>query len=633
MKRTTFLMTIGLGAALIAFAQDDEKAGSNGALIAGPGKVKTDAFNDQAAGKNNPVAGDWLRYCMVSEPKSLNPITSSDSSETRINSYVMETLINQDKETFEYIPGLAERWDTEDLVILDQPEDADDYLRNKLFGKVTVKGDQVEIVPISKENPLTEKKVVPMDQVKCIERGAVFTFYIREGVKWHDGEPFTAHDVTFSYDIIKNKYTSCDHLKTYYIKLVYCKAMNDLTLRMIYAEQYFKALDFTGGMSIVPRHIFEKKGATEQEQGIYFNNHEAGNSPIGTGPYKFKVWDRHQFLDLEHNEQYWKGPKGYVDRIRFRFISNTDTALAALKSGEVDFLPSMRALHFHKNTENEAFKKRFVKAIYYTGGFNYIGWNLGPWRKTTPFLRDRDVRTALAMLCPRQEMLDKILYGEGVVVSGSQYYFGPAYDHAIVPLPFDPEAADEMLIEAGWYDRDGDGIRDKDGVPFEFTLIRPSGSPPLVATRYQEELNKAGIKMELKEVEWAAFIDLIEKKDFDACSLGWASPHESDPYQIWHSDNAGRESRGSNMISFDNAEVDKLIEQGRVTLDAEKRYKIWHRIHAILHEEQPYLFLYCTPNRGAYDKRYRGVKFYRLRPGYDLTEWFVPTELRKFKDQ
>jgi peptide/nickel transport system substrate-binding protein len=230
------------------------------------------------------------------------------------------------------------------------------------------------------------------------------------------------------------------------------------------------------------------------------------------------------------------------------------------------------------------------------------------------------------MLFDKQEFLQKKMHGAGVVVSGSQYYFGPAYDHTLKPLAYDPQVARDLLADAGWVDTDGDGRLDKDGKPFTFTLYMPQGSSTAkdMMQVIQRGLKDVGIEMDVRETEWASFVDKLKQKDFDAVTLSWAGDLESDPYQIWHSSGADPEDRGSNAVSFADPQADKFIEQIRVTLDKDERMKAHAAMQRILDREQPYMFLYTSKDFGAYHQRFHGVKWYVLRPGFDFREWYVP---------
>ncbi len=142
----------------------------------------------------------------------------------------------------------------------------------------------------------------------------------------------------------------------------------------------------------------------------------------------------------------------------------------------------------------------------------------------------------------------------------------------------------------------------------------------------QNDLKAVGIELNLQSLEFASFIEQVKARDVDVIALGWVMPLESDPYQIWHGSGAGKESRGSNHVSFNNPVANELIEMFRVTLDEKKRQKIAYSFHRLLDAEQPYQFLYNSKDLGAYHQRFRGVKWYRLRPGFDLSEWWVPKD-------
>jgi peptide/nickel transport system substrate-binding protein len=241
------------------------------------------------------------------------------------------------------------------------------------------------------------------------------------------------------------------------------------------------------------------------------------------------------------------------------------------------------------------------------------------------------VRTALALLIDVEEFVEKKLYNEAILTSGSAYIFGPSYDPSVAPLGYDPVVASDLLGDAGWADTDNDGILDKDGQKFEFKLLFAPGKKEVedLASVMQENYKKAGIKLEIDRLEWSSFLEKVMNKDFDVVRLAWLSNIESDPYQIWHSSGAGKESRSSNHVSFSNAEADELIEAFRTTVDLEQRSQIYHSFHHLLDREQPYTFLYTAKDFGAYHNRFRGVKWYKLRPGFELTEWYVPKEQQR----
>jgi peptide/nickel transport system substrate-binding protein len=236
----------------------------------------------------------------------------------------------------------------------------------------------------------------------------------------------------------------------------------------------------------------------------------------------------------------------------------------------------------------------------------------------------------MTMLVNREAILEEILFGFGTVVTGNFYVKSPDYNKEIVPYPYDPEKALELLKSAGWKDTDEDGILDKDGVLFSFEFLVSSGSKlgETLATILQENLKKVGISMSIRKLEWAVFVQRISDHQFDACTLAWSLSWESDPYQIWHSSQA---EKGSNFVGFENKEADEIIEKARQEFNVEKRRELFQRFHEILHEEQPYTFLFTTEALVALSQRFRGVQVYPL--GLAPREWWVPENLQRYKEQ
>lgn len=499
-----------------------------------------------------PKDPEWLIWHLGSEPDTLNHITATDAYEARINGFIYESLIDRDNETLDFIPKLATDW-----------EISDDKL--------------------------------------------TFTFHLRHDVKWHDGVPFNADDVIYSYEQIQNPKVDAPHLRVYYKDIKKVEKLDDYTVRFTYARPYFKALEFCGGIPIVAKHIFD--------DGKDFNTNPAGRHPIGTGPYKFVRWDTNKKIVLEKNAEYWDQRKyPHLKGILFKIINDDSVALQELKKGELD-IASLRPIQWMRQTDSEKFKKEFIRHEYYAPGYRFIGWNL-----RRPYFQDKKVRKALTMLVNRQAIVDKLEFGLGKVISGPFFFQAYEYNQKVDPLPYDPEGAKKLLDEAGWTDHDGDGIRDKDGVPFHFTFLIPSGARfyERLATIMKEDFSKVGLDMEIRTMEWAAFIGRVNGRDFDATSLGWSFGFDEDPYQVWHSSQA---KEGSNFVGFENAEADKIMDEARLTFDKDARAKLYHRFHEIVADEQPYTFLYTGEALVVRSERFKNVKVYR--GGLDVLEWRV----------
>jgi len=533
----------------------------------------------------------------------------------------------------------------------------------ELYGHA-VKGEDgsLTVTAGSPENPLHEElrgaheselKLLPGQWID-LQQQTYYTYYLRPEVKWSDGQPFTTRDIEFTYAVMNNPTVDNESIRGYYADLVECTALSPHTVRMRYRQQYFMAPDTTAELTLFapPFHqfaqlarqklkkelTFERLTPDEEaaqkkvsvhgaEFGRFFNTDEEYNlKPMGTGPYIVDRWERGDRVELVRNTNYWRPDKaGYLDRIVVKFIPDNVSALRALQAGELDFCFRLTAEQYFEDLKGppDWLAGKYVKAAWFSPAFSYFGWNM-----LKPQFQDRRVRIAMALLFDRQTFLREKLYDAGAVVSGPQYYFGPGYDHSVDPIGYDPEAASDLLAEAGWIDTDGDGLLDKDGKPMRLVLPMAKGRPDVEqrAQVFQKNLKDVGIELDIQFLEWASFLEKLKSKDFDVCTLSWAMPLESDPHQIWHSSFGGKDSRGSNHVSFNNPQADELIEKMRVTIDPQERQRVAHAFHRLLDSEQPYMFLFCPMDFGVYHQRFRGVKWYRLRPGFELTEWYVPKD-------
>jgi len=509
-----------------------------------------------------PEDGDWLIYRFEAEPATLNPLIATDNYEQIINSFMQETLLDQDIGTQEFKPKLAERWEVS-------------------------------------EDKLT------------------FTFWLRHDVKWHDRVPLTAKDVVYSFQRILDPKVDAAPLRTYYTDCESVTALDDYTVQFRWKKPYFKALEFSGGMYIVPKHILDN--------GADFNSHPFGRRPIFTGPYRFKEWKTGQEIVIERNPDYW-GTQPHLDRIVFKIIIDDTVALQVFKQGGIDFLERLTAIQWKEQTNSPSFLTHAHKLYYDYPYFNYIGWNL----RQPPF-DDRRVRLAMTLALNREAILKTVHSCMGSVISGNSYVKTPYYDQTIKPWPYDPERAKQLLDQAGWSDHDQDGWRDRDGKPFRFEFLYSSGSTTaeMIATIFKEDLKKIGVDMTIRQLEWAVFLENIQEWKFDACTLAWALDANPDFYQLWDSSQADIKG-SSNHVGFKNAEVDKLIELNRREFDKPKRIEYARQVHRILHQEQPYTFLFAPKWLSVMDKRFHNVLTYPLRPCFKFEDWYVPKELQKY---
>jgi peptide/nickel transport system substrate-binding protein len=424
------------------------------------------------------------------------------------------------------------------------------------------------------------------------------TVRLRTDIHWQDGTPITARDVKFTLDKIQDPAVPAINKEAYFEKLARLEIIDDHTLVFVWKEAFAASLFAISQLWPIPAHVYGQGD---------FLTHPANRMPVGSGPFKLEEWRSSQYLILARYDDY-HGQRAYLDRIIFKVVDDDAVALNMLKAGELD---EMRATQpqWEKQMDDPEFTARFRKIDYYVPGYNYISWNC-----RTPFFSDRRVRLAMTMLFDRESINTKMFSGFARLVSGPFYINSWAYDKTIKPHPFDPEGAKRLLDEAGWTDSNGDGVRDRDGKKLEFELLIISGSNTATqfSQLFQEECGKAGVRIQIRQLEGSTFFDRIDKGNFDSAMLGWRLDLDPDVFDTFHS--TMTPPNGLNHGSYSNHEVDSLLVAGRAEFDQEKRAAIYHRVHRILHEEQPYTFINAVPEKRPIARKIQGVKIGPMGP-------------------
>lgn len=623
--------------------------------LTGPSPAPVDQFHPDRDVEVEPAFGGRVIVHLSSMPESLNRVVENSAVSNWMLYEVHERLVHQDWEFWNYEPRLCTRWDTEDQLVL-KHEAAAKYPGAASIGR----GDKAQIVlygqteedeggwtlsPRSKGNPTGEPLHVAEEDVLRIERGTVFTFYLKPDVKWHDGHTFDAEDVYFTWNLYNNEYVDCDETRFQFLKVLEGEVVDPLTVRFFYENQYFQALQSVGDMCILPRHRYDLNDPdnlqydpethaafeaehgpdyefTDEDLGEYVNNNRLNNEWIGLGPYQVTE-KTSQYIEATRFPDYNPAIServGYFDTIRWRYIGDDNTAFEALINGELDFFARVKSEdYFGEATAKPQFTDNFYKGYVYTGTYGYTGWNT-----KRPQLSSPRVRKALAHAFDVEDYRKTTYKGLAIQVTGPQNYWSEGYDRSVEPLEYDPDLAEEILAEEGWYDRDGDGIIDKDGVPFEITFMMPTGNEAskTFGLKYQEALAQLGIKLKMEQYEWATFLEKILERDFDCINLAWVPPLESDPEQLWHS--KWDKPQSSNHSGVNDPEVDALIEAIQRELDKGKRAELLRALHRKIYEIQPYFFMFNTPRKFAMSKKIRGHQGFKIAPGYSLRRWFYP---------
>lgn len=456
----------------------------------------------------------------------------------------------------------------------------------------------------------------------------------------------TAEDYKFFYDAMMNPYVQepgAVSLRTYYSALEEIEVVDPLTLIVRWKTDLVKGEDgkvipkikymakqMTGGLrplaSFVYKYFMDGSKIIQEDadKNIYrtnsvwaqnFSQHWAKNVIVSCGAWIFDGMTDRQ-ISFKRNPNFYFPLAALTESIETEFKESPDNVWQEFKNNHLDsysLQPSQLA-ELETFLQSEAYKQQAAKSaainrLDFVGrSYTYIGWN-----EAKPFFNSAKVRRALTMALDRKRIIRENLNGLGIEINGTFYRYSPAYDASIAPWPYNPRQARRMLEEEGWYDSDGDGIIDKEVegqlIPFRFALTyfvkNPIGKS--VAEYVATALKEIGIAVSLNGVDIADLSSLFDDKDFEAVLLGWSlgTPPE-DPRQLWHSSGA-KEKGSSNAIGFANSEVDKIIDQLDYEYDVEKRIALYHKFDKIIHEEQPYTFLYTTKTVFLYREYLKNV--------------------------
>ncbi|MBE8222199.1 MAG: peptide ABC transporter substrate-binding protein [Bdellovibrionales bacterium] len=464
------------------------------------------------------------------EPTTFNPFTSTDVYSSSLQSYILDSLLIRNIDNYKLEPALAKRY-----------------------------------------------TVGPKEKY--------YTFYLRKGLQFHDGNPLTAEDVKFSFDAIMNDAFKSAHQRPYYENIKSVEVISPLVVRFHIKKQYFQNLNIIGGMDIVPKHFYKDP------------KKKLNKVIMGSGPYILGKYDKGRSIVLKKNKKWWGHKTKYLSKafnfenIFIRIIRDENLRFESLKKQKID-LVSLTPEQFVKKTKGKPWgTKVFSKKVSNKSGkgYGFVGWNL-----KNKLFKNKKVRQALAHLMNRDLMNKKFRHNMSILATGPWYAQSDYASPSVRAMQFNPKKAAKLLKSAGWADSDKNGILDKkiNGklVSFSFTLLFASPSHEKYLTIYKEDLKKEGINIILKQIEWNSFVKALDEKKFEAVVLGWSAGIEIDPKQVWHSSSS--KNGGSNFVSYSNKQVDYLIEKGRLTSNRAKRIKIFRKVFKIIATDAPYVFMF-----------------------------------------
>jgi peptide/nickel transport system substrate-binding protein len=429
------------------------------------------------------------------------------------------------------------------------------------------------------------------------ENGRVWVFKLRRGVKWHDGAPFNANDVRFTFEQIVNPANRALY-RTTFTGLQRVTAVDDHTVRFEF-ERPYPSLPIVVGFNIpiVPRHLLEGKNVNEMPEFI--------QRPIGTGPYKWKEYVQGSHLTFEANPDYYAG-KPPVETLVVKIVPDINTVVAQMRTGELDFavvepvhVPTLKA------QPNIRFQNVVLPSAF------YVSLNASRW----PF-NDKKVRQAFMYGLNRQQIVERVLQNTAPLATGPySSAFGRFFNKNLKPYPHDVNKAKTLLAEAGFRPGTG-GILEQGGKPLSFELMVDKGNPTReqIALVTQQQWRQLGADVKLNVVEWSVYIARGSRRpgDYDA-RTSWRIT-STDPDKSTEYTSAGT----VNHYMYNNPEVDRLMAEARATYDPMKRTQLYHRIQEIVYDDVPVLWIFYNSEILAINNRVQGFPKLGIR---DALTW------------
>lgn len=438
-------------------------------------------------------------------------------------------------------------------------------------------------------------------------------FRLRRDVRWHDGRPVTAEDVAFTFDLAKDPATGSLIGSAYVAEVARAEVVDSYTVRFTFARPHAQAIeDFW--WPPVPKHLLEGIAPADLRNAPY------NRAPVGSGPYRFVEWRANERLVLEPNPDFPEalgGPPA-LERVVFRIVPDPSTLLTELMTGglhvDIPVVPDQAAqIEENPNLQLFAFPSRTVY---------FIGWNT----RREPFT-DARVRRAMTLAINRQEIIQALLEGYGRPATSTIPPWSPLYPQNVAPLPYDPQQAMRLLEQAGWTDRNGDGVRENAaGRPLRFTLL--SSDAPLnrnVVAVVQSQLRQVGVDAQVRSLEFQTLLTQHRARDFDAVLQTWVLDNfqvASAPAALFHSRWA-EVPRSANRSSFANPRADSLIDAGAAETDPERAREIWAAFTELLNQEQPFTFMFWLDELAGVNRALRGVVMDPRGEFVSIADWHL----------
>ncbi|MHC0037866.1 ABC transporter substrate-binding protein [Pseudoneobacillus sp. C159] len=495
-----------------------------------------------------------------SDAVRLIPYTTSDSASSRIQGMIFEGMINLDQQG-NPVPSLATKWS--------------------------------------------------FDKAKNI-----YTFDLRKGVKWHDGKPFTAADVKFSFDMYMNPKSINSYIGDFKtIKEV--KVVNDYQVQIILKEKDALILTNVLPAAIIPKHKFPK-GVDD-----YNKNNTLHRNPVGTGPFIFKEWKTDERIVVKANKNWWNG-RPYMDEVITRILPDANVEAINLIKGDVDWVEALTPATIAQVAKDKDLK--ITKWDY--GQFDFVGMN----QAKAPF-NDKNVRLALTYGLDRPSIVSKLYLGKAYLASGPFHPKIPQYNKNVKALPFDQKKAADLLDQAGW--KLENGVRTKGGQKMDFEFYFNNGNKvrEKIGLLAQQNWAKLGVKVTVRGLEWSIFLDKYLHGELDTFALGWGGYDGNVEHSgFFHSSNIpdpAKGKAGNNRNRINDPKIDKWLDDYLQEEDRNKRIKLYQEMHKYMADNATLIWTVHPMKNMGHDKDLKGIKTSLSSAMFNLEDWYWGTAAKR----
>jgi peptide/nickel transport system substrate-binding protein len=443
------------------------------------------------------------------------------------------------------------------------------------------------------------------------------TFHLRNDIYWQDGVKTTAYDVKFSYDLARNPDTGFPNL-AFWTHYGDATVPDSFTFK-VKMTPHADYLDPWRSFAPAPQHILKGVAPAQMR-----NQPFSTRAVVANGPFKFVSHTEGQSWVFEANDR-WPaelGGRPYADRIVFRPIPEPTTLLTELLNGNIDYYiaptsDQAQQIEQNPNTRLATFPDR---------QFAVISWN-----ERKPFFRDANVRRALTMAIDRESIVQGVRRGYGQLANSTVPPFYWNYDpQAGADLKYDPEKAKQLLAQAGWRDTNGDGILDKDGKPFSFTLYTNSGNRERqdITEIVQAQLKAVGIAVQPRLAEWGSLLDRLQRepRDYDAAVVGWVTEFRIDDSDLFSCEKLKEPFQ---WVGYCDRETQRYLDTLPKIADRAAAKPLWIEYQRRISHDQPFTFLYFTRRLEGVHERLRNVHPDARGDWVGAARWYLDPRMRR----